>query len=175
MDDRAPSLQDREFLDRLLSGRKEQDGIVASGRPPQIGIPQLAAWLERRLSDEESVDVELAMALDPELLSDMLAISREQNSLDQNSLATVSEKLLNDLVALGPANLQQTGTLLPFPSSRRSPFRRTAGTWLSWCAIAASVAVISFVGFDLGTFVGKQAISQTAASDVLQVPNDDLD
>lgn len=168
MADRVPSLHDRDFLDHLLSGSK--DGTVASARPPQIGFLQLAAWLERRLSDEESAEVELALALDPKLLSDMIAITR-----DQNGSAPVSEKLLNDLVALGPANLPQTATLVSFPPLRRRPFQRAARTWLSWCAIAASVAVISFVGFDLGTFMGKQAISQTAASDVLQVPNDDLD
>ena len=168
MDDRALSLHDREFLDRLLSGGK--DGTVASARPPKIELQQLAAWLERRLSDEESAEVELALALDPELLSDMIAIAR-----DQNVSAPVSEKLLNDLVALGPANLPQTATLVSFPPPRRPPIRRAAGTLLSWCAIAASVAVISLVGFDLGTFMGKQAISQTSASDVLQVPNDDLD
>jgi hypothetical protein len=49
------------------------------------------------------------------------------------------------------------------------------GVWLSWGAVAASVALVSFVGFDLGSIVGKSEIAQTTAADTSSVFNDDLD
>jgi len=169
MDDNPPSLHDREFIKRL-SSLGESGADDASADREDVPSLRLAAWIEHRLPEEEAAAVELALAHQPHLLGDILLLSR---NIGED--APVSSALSQRLMALVPSPPTDVATVIPFVTRGPEPSKRPATLWLSWCAIAASVAVISLVGFDLGTFMGKQTIAQTAASDYLQVPNDDVD
>jgi hypothetical protein len=166
MENIPPSDADRQFLMRLppLAGPA---WVPRSEIPPLL----LAAWAERRLSEDDSADIESALSGDPVLLDDALAAG---SGIVAEEVPT--EALLERLRGLGDVLAPPAAaTVLPFRQAPQAASKRSVGVWLSWGAVAASVALVSFVGFDLGSIVGKSEIAQTTAADTSSVFNDDLD
>lgn len=167
MENFFPADADRRFLTRLPP---TTEAPVPRGEIPPL---LLAAWTERRLSEDETEAVEASLCDDADLLDDALAIMAQGAEVELAALEVPSAALLARLQALVP---EPTATVVPIrPVARRSS-RRSVGVWLSWGAVAASVALVSFVGFDLGSMVSKSEIAQTsAAADSTSVFNDDLE
>ena len=103
----------------------------------------LAAYAEHRLSETAAEELEAWLALNPEALADVLA-------------ARVS-KLGQPSVQPPEAVLVRAMGLVPGVTSTVLPFRRTARPAPSWriamgrVAVAASLLVVSLIGFTLGT------------------------
>jgi hypothetical protein len=166
MENIPPSDADRQFLMRLPP-------LAGTATAPRSEIPPLllAAWAEHRLSEDDSADIEAALCGDPDLLDDAFAAG---SGIVAEEVAT--EALLERLRGLGGVlAAPAAATVLPFRQAPQAVPKRSVGVWLSWGAVAASVALVSFVGFDLGSIVGKSEIAQTTAADTSSVFNDDLD
>ncbi|HXA70201.1 MAG TPA: hypothetical protein VNW24_07120 [Stellaceae bacterium] len=103
----------------------------------------LAAYAEHRLSETAAEQVEAWLAVNPEALADVLAA--RESKLGQPSVQPPEAALVR---AMG---------LVPGVTSEVVPFRHTARPALSWriamgrVAVAASLLVVSLLGFTLGT------------------------
>ena len=103
----------------------------------------LAAYAEHRLGEAAAEAVEAWLALHPETLEDVLA------ARDSNALATADVEPSEAALARATA-LVSDPTVVPF----RRPARPARPVWrvaVARVAVAASLLVVSLVGFALGT------------------------
>ena len=159
---------DRLFLNRLAAAvpADESRGCAAT---PTADDMLLAAWLEGQLDEAEAAPVEGALLDDPDLLHDLLALRLGAGAHP----APDSELVARACALVGPDH-GEAGQVIPFvrPAAQKS---RPLFILLSWGAVAASVAVVSLVGFNLGSIVGKSEVASSGSSDLVVVLNDDLD
>jgi hypothetical protein len=103
----------------------------------------LAAYAEHRLSETAAEEVEAWLALNPEALADVL-VAQDSNVV-QASIQPSKAALVR---AMG---------LVPARQAKVVPFRRTVQPAPAWrvamgrVAVAASLLVVSLIGFTLGT------------------------
>jgi plasmid stabilization system protein ParE len=164
MDD-PPFEPDRALFERWR-GTAEP---MATGPTAPPDALLLAAYAEGRLTGADAERVEAALAADPELLDTLLALRLPPET------ATPSAALIRSaqaLVTAGPV-------VVPF-TRRNTAAGRTPGrvnAWLAWGAVAASLLLVSMVGFDLGMrtghVVGGPGTNAATAGD--DSPNDLLD
>jgi len=104
----------------------------------------LAAYAEGRLGETAAEEVEAWLALHPEVIEDVLAAGRS-GSVSTPEHPSVAA--LADAMALVP---ERDPKVVPFrrPARPREPTRRVA---LARFAVAASLLVVSLLGFALGT------------------------
>jgi hypothetical protein len=159
---------DRRFLNRLAATDRagEQHGRSV---PLPVDDIMLAAWLEGQLDVAEAAPIEAALLDNPELLEDLLALR-----LGARTHSAPDATLLVRARALVGATRIGTGQVVPLvrPAPQKS---RPLSVLLSWGAVAASVAVVSLVGFNLGSIVGNSDVVSSSSSDGVVVLNDDLD
>ncbi|HKF70396.1 MAG TPA: hypothetical protein VKB68_01500 [Stellaceae bacterium] len=117
--------------------------VNAAGEAAPAPDPLLvAAYAEHRLSEAVAEEVEAWLALHPEAIEDVLAAACSK----ADALATVPDAALARAMALVRAS-----------DPKVMPFRRRARPGVTWriafarVGVAASLLVISLVGFALGT------------------------
>jgi hypothetical protein len=117
--------------------------VKAAGEAAPAPDPLLlAAYAEHRLSEAAAEDVEAWLALHPEAIEDVLAAA--------GSKADV-------LAAMPEAAVARAMALVPASDAKVVPFRRPARPEVTWriavarAGVAASLFVVSLVGFALGT------------------------
>jgi hypothetical protein len=140
MNDDAPFQFDRTLYERWRSHES------APAESPAALDPMLfAAYLEGRLDEADAVALEQLFAADPEALDDLL---------DSGAHPVAPEIPSADFIlraqALVPAaaDVRPEAAVLPF-TPRLTPRPRVAA-WAAWGAVAASLVLISLVGFNLG-------------------------
>ncbi len=159
---------DRVFLNRLAAADPAGE-MTGREAMPAVDEMLLAAWLEGQLDEEEAAPIERALLDNPELLEDLAALR-----LGARQHPVADPALVARACALVPAGGVASAAVVPFvrPASAKP---RPLSVWLSWGAVAASVAVVSLVGFNLGSIVGKSEVASSGSSDLVVVLNDDLD
>ena len=118
--------------------------ISAAGEAAPAPDPELlAAYAEHRLSEAEAQEVETWLALHPEVIEDVVAAG------DSNVRAPLQPST---------AALERAIALIAAPAPTVVPFRRPAHpakpVWriaIARVAVAASLLMVSLVGFALGT------------------------
>jgi anti-sigma factor RsiW len=125
----------------------------------------LAAFAEDRLTGAARAEIEALLAADPELAEDVAAARQavvpradETGSRDETALAAITARA----AALVPGGAG--GNVLSF-----RPAHRAVPAWPSaarWGAIAASLALVSWLGFALGSnaYVNLAALDGQSAS-----------
>ena len=144
MNDEAPFQPDRALFERWRAHES-----AAAATPPPIDPPidpmLLAAYLDGRLDEAEAEALERRLAADPAALDDVIDCKTQPIVPEIASAA-----FLGRAQALLP---EQTAAVLPFaprPFAPSSAAPRRVSTWAAWGAVAASLVLISLVGFDLG-------------------------
>lgn len=161
---------DRLFLNRLSAAvaAGETAGPVST---PTADDMLLAAWLEGQLAEDEAAPIEAALLDDPDLLEDLLALRLGPGAHPAPEAAVIARAC-----GLVDGEGQEPGAATVVAFARPAPAKpRPLFILLSWGAVAASVALVSLVGFNLGSLVGKNEIASSGSSDVVVVLNDDLD
>jgi hypothetical protein len=118
---------------------------------PEPDMLTLAAYLDSRLDETAAESVEAALATNPDLLDALLELKQPLE------LESPSRNLIEQAQALVP--VAQAPVVVSF---RRQ--NRAIGAWAAWAAVAASLVVVSLVGFDVGVRT-EQAISGPAGSE----------
>lgn len=159
---------DRLFLNRLAA-IDSAGKVTGNDAGSAVDDMLLAAWLEGQLDEAEAAPIEEALLGDTELLDDIVALrlgARQHPVPD----STVVERACALVSAVGVASAE----VVPFarPAAAKP---RPLSVWLSWGAVAASVAIVSLVGFNLGSIVGKSEVASSGSSELVVVLNDDLD
>ena len=160
--------QDRDFLNRVaaagLAGKAPEHDAI-----PTVDDLLLAAWLEGQLDEIRAAPVEQELLRDPDLLDDLVSIS-----LSMAAHPPADETILERARGLVAGSPRSTSELVPFVRPGTVGFRSLRDL-LPWGAVAACLALISIVGFNLGSIVGKNEVSASNSSDFATVMNDDLD
>lgn len=128
MNDDAPFQPDRTLYERWRSRES-----VPAETDIELDPMVLAAYLEGRLSEDESVPLERLLAADPAALDDLIACDPVTPEIPSAAFVSRAQALVG------------TATILPF-----APPRRVVTAWAAWGAVAASLVLISLVGFSLG-------------------------
>lgn len=150
MSDDAPLQLNRPLYERWRS----------TSRAAAVAAPNalvLAAYLDGRLSEAEAEGVEAALATDPQLLDAFLDLKRP----------IVPEIPSTALIREAQAAVPATAVIMPFKSPKvggRTGNSRT-NPWAAWGAVAASLVLVSLVGFDLGIQT-ERAISWPVGSEM---------
>ena len=116
--------------------------VNAGGKAAPAPDPLLlAAYAERRLSERAAEEIEAWLALHPEGIEDVLSASVSNVAAEEPSAGALAEAMA--LVS------ERDHTVVPFrrPARQASPARRIA---VGRVAVAASLLVVSLVGFALG-------------------------
>jgi len=130
---------------------------MASGAGAAEALPDeltLAAFAEGRLPEAEQAAIERLLALHPELADDV-AFARAAGPAESAGLETV---------------IARASALVPAGDDRVIPFRRPgtgAPRWqiaARWSALAASIALVSYLGFALGSNAGSTLASLGSGS-----------
>ncbi len=160
--------QDRLFLNRLIAADLAGDA-TGCDTSQTVDELRLAAWLEGQFDEITASPIEEALLRNPGLLGDLLTIS-----LSVAAYPPVDATVLGRACALVAETGQTTAQVVPFirPAVVHPRLLRDL---LPWGAVAACVALISVVGFNLGSIVGKSEVSLSSSSDLWMVMNDDLD
>lgn len=136
MNDDAPFQLDRALFERWRS----HDSIPAE--PPAALDPMLlAAYLDGRLSERDAEPLEELLAADPSALDHLI-----DGKTHPIGPEIASAAFLRNAQALLPPD-GATATILPFTPR---PATRRITAWAAWGAIAASLVLISLVGFNVG-------------------------
>ena len=105
----------------------------------------LAAYAEQRLDEAAAEEIEAWLALHPEAIDDVLA------ARDSNTQLAAAAHPSEDVLARGMALVADLdATVIPF----RRPARPLQPVWrvaVGRVAVAASLLVVSLLGFELGT------------------------
>jgi hypothetical protein len=136
----------------------------AAAAEPMASAPDallLAAYAEGRLTEAEAAPVEAALAADPALLDTLLALRQPAEPAQPS---TMSIQAAQALVAG-----QSDPVVVPFRRRAAGLGRFSGG--LAWAAVAASLLLVSMVGFDLGVRT-EHVVNATASADS---PSDLLD
>jgi len=135
--------------------------------PPVAEMPaamMLAAYAENRLDEAAAAEVEWALVADSSLIDDVLAARHPDPVLQ------VTPEIFRRAEA---AHRQAQGaTIIRFAPRGRPPLTGMRGV-IAWGAVAATVVLVSCMGFDLGIEV-QQAIEGTANAtpvDIFADPN----
>lgn len=113
----------------------------AHARPVVRPDPMLlAAYAEGRLDEADAAAVEAALAGDPALLDDVLEARRSV------AASPATKAVVSRAQAIRPGPSGRVVELLP----RRPRSARLVAGLIAWGAVAASVLLVSFVGFHLG-------------------------
>jgi anti-sigma factor RsiW len=151
--------------DRALAmrWRRARSGPIAP--EPMAAVPLdpslLAAYVEGRLSEAESLPVEMALAADPALLDTLIA-------LRQPAIPAIPSAAL---IRSAQALVAGAADPVVVPFARRSAERRGFKAWVAWGAVAASLLIVSTAGFSLGMSTGGVADTPPG----LESPSDLLD
>lgn len=132
MNDDAPFQPDRTLYERWRS-----HASVPADADAELDPMQLAAYLEGRLGEDEAAPLEQLLAADPAALDDLIACDPVTPEIPSAAFITRAQALVG------------TATVLPF-APRAAPPRRVMTAWAAWGAVAASLVLISLVGFSLG-------------------------
>jgi len=132
MNDDAPFQPDRTLYERLRSHES-----VPAKSPLDLDPMLLAAYLEGRLGEAEAAPIEAILAADPAALDDLIAYDPVTPEIPSAAFITKAQALVGG------------ATILPF-APRPAPPRRLVTAWAAWGAVAASLVLISLVGFSLG-------------------------
>lgn len=132
MNDDAPFQPDRTLYERWQSRES-----VPADTDAELDPMVLAAYLEGRLSEDESVPLERLLSTDPAALDDLIACDPVTPEIPSAAFISQAQALVG------------TATVLPF-APREAPPRRVMTAWAAWGAVAASLVLISLVGFSLG-------------------------
>ncbi|HTH98551.1 MAG TPA: hypothetical protein VL574_14140 [Stellaceae bacterium] len=185
MSDEAFHIGDRALFDRLKAlGLPGGSGPVApqegQGLPEGEDLMYLAAWMERRAEggshDTENAlteTVEAMLAADPTLLDDVVALTPPLPP------DLPSPDFLARVQALVPPQ-DAAAVVVPFRLSRSSDAvqpQKPRNVWLSWGALAACLACIAVVGFNMGIEAEQNINTSTdqMSIDILDAPNAVLD
>lgn len=133
MNDDAPFQPDRTLYERWRSHESTPGAVSADGLDPML----LAAYLDGRLSEDEAAALERQLALDPAALDDLVAWTPVAPEIPSAAFIVAAQGLVGG------------ATILPFTPRAAAP-RRVVTAWAAWGAVAASLVLISLVGFNLG-------------------------
>lgn len=127
--------------DQAALWRRWREAAVSAGSdaPAEPDALTLAAYAEGRLGPEAIDGVEDWLALNPHAMADVLAARRAEDTAPAAPAAVIARAMA--LCEAGTAEIRS----FPGPASRR--------TWrhaVAWGAMAASILVASFVGFETG-------------------------
>ncbi len=136
MNDDAPFQVDRALFERW---RSHESG--SADAPATLDPMLLAAYLDGRLDETGAAPIERLLAADPQALDELMNVRAEPIVPE-----IASARFLRDVQALVPP---KSATVLPFARPPAAP-RRVAKAWAAWGAVAASLVLISLVGFDVG-------------------------
>ena len=139
MDDEVDFQRDRALYERWRLACRES--------APAPDAMALAAYIERRADADR---VEAAMAADPELLALVLELRTDV------AAESASPELLRRAQAL------IGGTVIPFRPRPAAAPATGMRRMLAWGAVAASVAAVALVGFNIGIGM-EQAINAPAS------------
>lgn len=128
-------------LDRALFARWRSHESVPAEPPAALDPMLLAAYLDGRLDEASAAPLERLLMADPSALDDLIECKAHPVGPE-----IASASFLSGAQALIPQD-PATATILPF-TSRTTPRRVTA--WAAWGAVAASLILISLVGFNVG-------------------------
>ena len=132
MNDDAPFQPDRTLYERLRS-HESQPAESLLELDPML----LAAYLDGRLGEDEAAPLEALLAADPTALDDLIACDPVTPEIPSAAFIAKAQALVGG------------ATVLPF-TPRSAPPRRLVAAWAAWGAVAASLVLISLVGFSLG-------------------------
>ena len=141
MSDATPFESDRPLYERWRSS------MTGPAVPPPDMLT-LAAYLDGRLDEAAAEPVEAALATDPALLEALLELRRP----------LTPENPSPALIAHAQAVVENGQAPVVVPFRGRAHRAGPIGAWAAWGAVAASLVVVSLVGFDLGIRT-EQAIS----------------
>jgi hypothetical protein len=127
MNDDAPFQPDRTLYERWRSHES-----VPADADAELDPMLLAAYLEGRLGEDEAAPLEQLLAADPAALDDLIACDPVTPEIPSTAFIARAQALVG------------TATILPFAP------RRVVTAWAAWGAVAASLVLISLVGFSLG-------------------------
>ncbi len=145
----------------------ELRAAAAGGDVRRPSAMELASYADRTLDDVRKEAVEAAMAGSPHLLREMLALRR--GGLPEHA----SEKFLDRARQLVPSEAPaRRGADIVKLAPPRKPRRYglELGGIVTWGALAASILIVSMLGFNIG-MATQQAIEQVpgaAAVDLLE-------
>jgi len=131
MNDDAPFQPDRTLYERWRPHESLPADVVELD--PMI----LAAYLDGRLDEVQAATLEQLLAADPAALDDLLACDPVTPEIPSAAFIARAQALVG------------TAPILPF-APRPAPPRRMVTAWAAWGAVAASLVLISLVGFSLG-------------------------
>jgi hypothetical protein len=134
MNDDAPFQPDRTLYERWRSRESDPADAPASALDPML----LAAYLEGRLGEDEAAALERQLALDPDALDDLVAWTPVAPEIPSAAFIAAAQGLVGG------------ATILPFAPRPAAAPRRVVTAWAAWGAVAASLVLISLVGFNLG-------------------------
>ncbi len=154
MNDDAPFEMDRALFERWRSHESDPADAPADAEPLL-----LAAYLDGRLDEAGAAPLERLFAAAPHALDDFLELRA-----DPVVPEIVSAAFLGRAQALvsPPA-----ATVLPFARRPAPPPRATA--WAAWGAVAASLVLISLVGFDVGMQAERNINGAPDASSTIDI------
>jgi anti-sigma factor RsiW len=131
-------------LDRALYERWRSHGAAAAKPTAELDPMLLAAYLEGRLDEAESSAVEALLATDPAALDDLIDLAGRPTVPEVPSAVVIRDA--QALIAVPAA----ASTIVRFPARELRPANRRLAPWAAWGAVAASLVLISLVGFGLG-------------------------
>jgi len=169
MNDDAHFQPDRALFERW---RSHEPASVETPTALDLDPMLLAAYLDGRLDEAAAAPIERLLAADPEALGDLVDLKAHPVAPEIASAAFVR----NAQALVSPALVSPAATILPFaarPAAHRSAPRRVTA-WAAWGAVAASLILISLVGFDVGMQTERNindASGSGASIDILDQSN----
>ena len=130
MSDDAPFEPDRQLFEQWRS----HSAGAAVERPDML---TLAAYLEGRLDEDAAEAVEAALAADSALLDQVLDLRQPIEPESPPPAVLVRAQAL----------VGTSSNIVPLRRAARSP---RVAPWAAWGAVAASLVLVSMVGFNLG-------------------------
>jgi len=130
MNDDAPFQPDQTLYERW---RSHESVPAVAELDPML----LAAYLDGRLDEAQAAMLEQLLAADPAALDDLLACEPVTPEIPSAAFIARAQTLVGGAAILPVA-------------PRPAPPRRMVTAWAAWGAVAASLVLISLVGFSLG-------------------------
>lgn len=131
MNDDAPFQPDRTLYERWRSHESVPAELT------ELDPMLLAAYLDGRLDEDQAATLEQLLAADPAALDDLLACAPVTPEIPSAAFIARAQALVG------------SAAILPFALRPARP-RRMVTAWAAWGAVAASLVLISLVGFSLG-------------------------
>lgn len=142
--------QPRELWQRWRMAVLEHEGETADGgtAPDEL---TLAAYADGRLDEAEAAAVAAYLADHPELAADVEAARGAAGPIAAGDDATLAQMIAR-AAALVPGDGDR---VLVFPGARRRPAWRAA----NWSALAASLLVVGYLGFAVGSDASRSLVA----------------